>query len=168
MAKKSIIIANWKMNLSYQKAKDLAKDILEGLKRTSKEKIKQKNFDIVLCPPFMSIPEVSRIFGPQKDVLFCGAQDCFWEEKGGFTGEISPIRLKELGCDYVILGHSERRQILNETDEMVHKKVRAALNSGLTPIICVGETKGQKDRGIREQIIINQTTKLLSLMNQYG
>jgi triosephosphate isomerase (TIM) len=155
--KKSIIIANWKMNLSFQEAKILAKKIIKGTKEISSS----NNLEVVICPPFMSLPAVVKFFGPKKDFLFCGAQDCFWEEQGGFTGEVSPVDLKEIGCDYVILGHSERRNILKETDEMVHKKVRAALNSGLIPIICVGETRQEREKGLKEQIIINQITQAL-------
>lgn len=159
--KKSIIIANWKMQLSFQETKTLAKEILNRLKKVEKKEKKLIDFDLVLCPPFMSLPEVSKIFGPKKDILLCGAQDCFWEEKGGFTGEVSPKRLKELGCTHVIIGHSERRRILKETDEMVHKKVKAALKAGLIPIICVGETRDQRDKGLKEQTIINQVSKAL-------
>jgi triosephosphate isomerase len=155
--KKSIIIANWKMNLSFQEAKILAKKIIKATKEFSSS----YNSEVVICPPFMSLPAVVKFFGPKKNFLFCGAQDCFWEEQGGFTGEISPVYLKETGCDYVILGHSERRNILKETDEMVHKKVRAALNSGLIPIICVGETREEREKGLKEQIIISQITHAL-------
>ena len=162
--KKPIIIANWKMNLSFKEAKVLAKNILNQLKKARKDK-KQADFDIVLCPPFMSLPEVCEIFGPKKDILFCGAQDCFWEEKGGFTGEISSMRLKELGCNYVILGHSERRQNLGETDEMVHKKVKAALKSKLIPIICIGETMKQRRQGLKEYIVVSQVSKALEGIN---
>ena len=159
--KKSIIIANWKMQLSLKEAKVLAKEILDRLKKIKKKEKKLIDFDLVLCPPFISLLEVSKIFGPKKDILLCGAQDCFWEEKGGFTGEISPKSLKELGCTHVIIGHSERRKILKETDEMVHKKVKAALKTGLIPIICVGETRDQRDKGLKEQTIINQVSKAL-------
>jgi len=159
--KKAIIIANWKMQLSLKEAKVLAKKILDRLKKIKKKEKKLIDFDLVLCPPFVSLLEVSKIFGPKKDILLCGAQDCFWEEKGGFTGEISPKSLKELGCTHVIIGHSERRKILKETDEMVHKKVKAALKTGLIPIICVGETRDQRDKGLKEQTIINQVSKAL-------
>ncbi len=164
MAKKPIIIANWKMNLSFKETKVLAKNILNQLKKIKKGR-KSADFDIVLCPPFMSLPEASKIFGPKKDILLSGAQDCFWEEEGGFTGEISPMRLKELGCSYVILGHSERRQNLGETDEMVHKKVKAALKAKLIPVICLGETMEQRRQGLKEHVVVTQASKALEGIN---
>ncbi|MDD4996173.1 MAG: triose-phosphate isomerase [Patescibacteria group bacterium] len=167
--KKRIIIANWKMQLSFKEAKFLAKEILIKIKKKEKEKKKLKDFDIVLCPPFMSIAEVAKIFttkeNSKRNILSCGAQDCFWEEKGGFTGEISPLVLKELGCKYVILGHSERRQFLGETNEMIHKKVRTVVNLGLIPIICVGETREERDRGLKEHTILTQVSKALEGIN---
>ncbi len=163
--KKPIIIANWKMQLSFKEAKILAREILNRIKKIRREKRELRDFDVVLCPPFMSIPEVAKIFGPKKNVLSCGAQDCFWEEKGGFTGEVSPLVLKELGCEYVILGHSERRQVLGETDEMVHKKVKTALNLGLIPVICVGETREERDKGLKEHVVLTQVSKALEGIN---
>lgn len=157
------------MQLSFKEAKFLAKEILSRIKRKEKEKKKLNDFNIVLCPPFMSIAEVVKIFsGKEKsknNIFSCGAQDCFWEEKGGFTGEVSPLVLKELGCQYVILGHSERRQFLGETDEMVHKKVRTALNLGLIPIICVGETREERDKGLKEHAILTQVSRALEGIN---
>ncbi len=159
--KKNIIIANWKMQLSFKQAKVLAKEILTRLKKIEKEKRKSIDFDVVLCPPFMSIPEVTKVFGSKKKILSCGAQDCFWEEKGGFTGEISALCLKELNCAYVILGHSERRQFLGETDEMIHKKIKTALNVGITPIVCIGETREERDKGLKESTILSQVSRAL-------
>lgn len=159
--KKNIIIANWKMQLSFKEARVLAKEILTGLKKTEKQKKKPIDFDVVLCPPFMSISEVTKVLGSKKKILSVGAQDCFWEEKGGFTGEISVLCLKELDCNYVILGHSERRQFLKETDEMIHKKVKIALNAGLTPIVCIGETREERDKGLKESVILGQISKVL-------
>src|SRR5690606_15370043 len=91
-----------------------------------------------------------------------GAQDVFWEDKGAFTGEISPKTLAELGCTYCIVGHSERRQHLGETDEMVNKKVLALLRNGLTPIVCVGETLEERQAGRREAVVIGQVRAALA------
>jgi len=166
--KKPIIIANWKMQLSFKEAKFLAKEILSRIKKKQKER-RFKDFDIVLCPPFMSIAEVAKIFAKKEkskeSVLSCGAQDCFWEEKGGFTGEISPLVIKELGCRYVILGHSERRQFLGETDEMVHKKVKTAVSLGIIPVICVGETREERDKGLKEHAVFTQVSRALEGIN---
>ena len=178
---KKLIIANWKMQLSPQKAKVLAQEVFESLKKNysvnlsktkfltfgklfnkTKEKGKKLiNADIVLCPSFIDLPEVCQIFEQKKGIVSCGAQNCFWEENGEFTGEISPKYLKRLGCNYIILGHSERRQNLRETNEMVCKKVKVVLKLGMIPIICVGETMEQRRKGLKEYIIIEQISKAL-------
>jgi triosephosphate isomerase len=101
--------------------------------------------EILICPPFTSLPALSSLFASYPIRL--GAQNVYWEPKGAFTGEISPSMLKDLGCRYVIVGHSERRHILGETGEMVAKKVRAVLDEGLKPILCVGETLAERERG---------------------
>ena len=135
---KPIIIANWKCNpTTLKEAKRLFDSIKRGLKNI-------KNAEVVICPPFVYLPyflnSKSYILNPK-----IGAQDCFWEEKGAFTGEVSPKMLKDLGCDYVILGHSERRRYLGETDEMVNKKLKAAIIAGLRPILCVSSRKRGKE-----------------------
>lgn len=125
---KTIIIANWKMNPgSSPEAWDLAEAVKKGVADV-------KGVQVVLCPPFVFVPQIL----PSESVEI-GGQDCFWEERGAFTGEVSPSMLKNLGCSYVILGHSERKSNLGETLEMVNKKLRAALAAGLTPVVCVGE-----------------------------
>ncbi|HEX9722146.1 MAG TPA: triose-phosphate isomerase [Candidatus Paceibacterota bacterium] len=124
------IIANWKMNpQTLDEALALANRVKEGVANTQGSKV-------VLCPPF---PFISYIL-PSEHVEM-GAQNCFWEGKGAFTGEISPRMLKELGCTYVILGHSERAKYLGETQEMVRKKTKAALEAGLRVVLCVGENE---------------------------
>jgi len=119
-----------------QGAKLLFDSVANGIKNL-------KNVEIVICPPFLYILNLkSQILN-----LKLGAQDCFWEEKGAFTGEVSPKMLKDLGrCDYVILGHSERRKYLKETDEMINKKIKAALKSDLTPILCIENISQLKKR----------------------
>ncbi len=147
---KPIIIANWKMKLGVSESIELAKKI-------SKEKFLKA--EVVLCPSFTSLSETGKILNNNEIKL--GAQDCFWESDGAYTGEVSAKQLKELGCEFVILGHSERRQYLNETDEMIHQKVKMALSARLIPIICVGETFLQRQEGAKDYILIQQTTKAL-------
>ncbi|OGY44862.1 MAG: triose-phosphate isomerase [Candidatus Buchananbacteria bacterium RIFCSPHIGHO2_01_FULL_39_14] len=148
--KKPIIIANWKMKLGIGESKKLALELKHGIFGKK---------EVVICPAFVSLVEVAQIL--KNNHLKLGAQDCFWEVEGAFTGEVSARHLAEIGCQYVILGHSERRQHLGETDEMVHQKVRMALSVGLTPIICVGETFEQRQEGAKDYILIQQTTKAL-------
>jgi triosephosphate isomerase len=124
---KSVIIANWKMN---PPTRDEAKRLFNEF----------KNLDAVLCPPFCYLDDKIK---PRGAKFMLGAQNCHWEEKGPFTGEISPKMLKDLGAEYVIIGHSERRIHFKETDEMINKKLKAALKSGLIPILCIGEKQGE-------------------------
>jgi len=159
--KRKIIIANWKMNLGLKETEVLTKDILIGLKKNLSvlEKV-----DLVLCPTLLLIPLVKSLIDKNrglKDKIDVGAQDTFWEDWGAYTGEVSPSLLRQLNCRYVIVGHSERREIFKETDEMVHQKVRACLINDLVPIICVGETFEERQRGFKDFRIINQVSKAL-------
>lgn len=158
--KKNIIIANWKMNLGLSQTISLTKDILSGLKKNKKDWAK---IDIILCPSYVYLSEVKNLIN--KSDIALGAQDCFWEERGAYTGEVSPAQLKEMDCQYVIIGHSERRQYLNETDEMIHKKIKTALEVGLIPILCVGETFEERQKGIKDYVIINQVNRALEGIN---
>jgi len=117
----------------------------------------EKKVEIVVCPPFISLVTVQELIIDSPVEL--GAQDLFWEEKGAYTGEISPIMLKDIGCKYVIIGHSERRKYFGETNSTVNKKILAALHAELNPIICVGETKEEREQGITEAIIQKQITE---------
>lgn len=148
--KKPIIIANWKMKLGLAESVALTKEI---------KKEAELKAEIVICPSFVNLLAVGEIL--KKSSIRLGGQDCFWEASGAFTGEVSALQLREIGCEFVILGHSERRQYLAETDEMVHQKVKAALSAGLIPIICVGETFEQRQDGAKDYILIQQTTKAL-------
>lgn len=106
-----------------------------------------KKTEVVICPPFIYLPMLLKSSGPIRRKINFGAQNCFWEEKGAFTGEVSPKMLKDFGVKYVILGHSERRKIIGETDEVITKKISEALKFGLQPILCVGETKEEREIG---------------------
>ena len=137
---KPLVGANWKMNpVSLVEAKQLFNSIKEGIKNV-------EDVETVIFAPFVYLP----VLDNQESNIVLGAQDCFWEEKGAFTGETSPKTLKELGCKYIIIGHSERRKHKEETDEMVNKKLKAALNAGLSPVLCRGDKKRESDEDIKE------------------
>jgi len=133
---KPLIVANWKMNPgTLSEAKELFGRVAEGVEDV-------KNVEIVICPPFVYISSLgASAFAKASAGLRFGSQDCFWEEKGAYTGEVSPKMLKDLGCEHVILGHSERRRNLGETDEMINKKMKAALSAELKPILCLSSGK---------------------------
>ncbi|MHB9028453.1 MAG: triose-phosphate isomerase [Candidatus Latescibacterota bacterium] len=145
--RKKIIAGNWKMNLNHLEAENLVKGILLKIRDV-------KNVEIVVCPPFTSLCRVSEIV--RNTQVRLGAQNMHWERKGAFTGEVSANMLLTLGCQYVILGHSERREYFHETDDIVALKIRATLGSGLTPIVCVGETRKQREEGSTERVVKSQ------------
>lgn len=157
---KPIIIANWKMSLNKEETLELAKNIIKDLRlKNWKPKI-----EIVFCPSFTVLSDLQKLLSDIRNPKFeirLGGQDVFWETKGAFTGEVSSSQLKELGVEYIIVGHSERRQHLGETDEMVHKKVKAALEEGLIPILCVGESFEERQNGQKDIKIITQVTRAL-------
>ena len=150
----NIIIANWKMQLDVTTAVKQAK----LLKKLILEKRIKKETKIVVCPDFLSLNEVAQVFKDTRIVL--GAQDGFYEAQGPYTGEISMKELADLSCQYVILGHSERR-VRGETDEEVNKKVISALEYNLIPIICVGETFQERREGLKDHIIMHQVYQSL-------
>ncbi len=145
--RKPIVAANWKMNKNVDEGIDLARALLAAL-------VAYPGVERVLCPPFVSLLAVRPLLAGTG--LGLGAQNMHWEQSGAYTGEISAAMLTGL-CQYVILGHSERRQYFCETDETVNKKVKAALAAGLTPIICVGENLAENERGATAEIVSGQT-----------
>lgn len=160
---KKIIIANWKMNPSTLKE---AKLLFNSMKKEMKKNI--KNVEVVICPPFVYLPVLgSSLFAKDFGELRFGSQDCFWEERGAFTGEISPKMLKDLDCEYVIIGHSERRKYLGETDEMINKKLKAVISAELKPILCIGETKQQRKTDKTFEVLKNQLKKNLKGVKNY-
>lgn len=133
-----LIAGNWKMNTTVNQGADLVMKLRELIKGVDE-------VDVVIAPPFTSLYHISHLVADSPIRL--AAQDIFWEKSGAYTGEISPEMIKDAGCRYVIIGHSERRQYFNETDETVNKKVVAAIRHDLMPIVCVGETLEEKEAG---------------------
>jgi len=163
---KPLIIANWKCNpTTLKEAKALFNSVGKGIKNI-------KNVEVVICPPFLylsnvkcqkrGLPNSSEANLGEYSNVKIGAQNCFWEEKGAFTGEISPRMLKDIGVKYVILGHSERRIYLGETDEMINKKIKLVLKTKLNPILCVGETEEERSQGRIQEVLKNQLISALS------
>jgi len=144
--RRPILAGNWKMNMTIAEATGFVRSIRRGLNDV-------KTVDRVLCPPFTALAAVKELLTATEIGL--GAQNMHWEEKGAYTGEIAPAMLKEL-CQYVILGHSERRALFGETDEGVNRKIKAALTHGLQPIVCVGESEAEYDAGRTEQVVSGQ------------
>ncbi|NTU64120.1 MAG: triose-phosphate isomerase [Chloroflexi bacterium] len=147
-----IIAGNWKMNKNVAEAVELVRALRESTAAVEK-------VEMVVCPPFVSLTVVKEALAGSKIGL--GAQNVYWEEKGAFTGEISPLMLQGL-VTYVIIGHSERRQYFGETDATVNKRVRAALAHGLLPILCVGETLAQREAGETAAVVSTQVTNGLA------
>jgi triosephosphate isomerase len=145
--RKPLIVANWKMNKTVSEALEFVKNLKANVKSITDR-------DIVICAPFTSLASINELL--ENTNIYLGAQNLFWEEKGAYTGEISPVMLVDVGCKYVIIGHSERRQYFGEMDETVNKKLLAALKYGLIPIVCVGETLEQREKNITNKIIEKQ------------
>jgi triosephosphate isomerase len=136
--KPPFIAGNWKMNMTIPEATALATAVLQASTELSAA-------EIVLAPPFTALMETSKTL--EGSAVQLAAQNLYWEDKGAFTGEVSAPMLKDAGCRYVIIGHSERRQYFGETDAGVNKKLRAAFRAGLIPIICIGESLAERERG---------------------
>lgn len=146
-----LVAGNWKMNTTATEGERLVLEMLEKLDEI-------EGVEKVICPPFVSLVGISMMIGGSSIKL--GAQNMYYEAKGAFTGEISPLMLREL-CEFVILGHSERRWHFGETDEIVNRKVRAALANKIKPILCVGERLEENEAGKTEQVVNKQITAAL-------
>ena len=146
--RRKIIAGNWKMHKTLKEAVDLAGNLKERASQFPSDR------EVVICPPFTALSVVGEVIKGSPVKL--GAQNTFWEEKGAYTGEVSPPMLKDAGCQYVIIGHSERRQYFGETNYSVNKKMKKVLESGLTPIVCVGEKLQEREDGKTLSIIEEQ------------
>ena len=151
MARKPIMAGNWKMNNTISEAVVLAQEISNELERDWLDKV-----DVVVCPPFTDIKPVWTVFEFDKVPIALGAQNCYWEPSGAFTGEISINMLKEARAEYCIIGHSERRGIFGETNEDVNRKAKALLAERMHPIICVGESLAVRDEGTTNEFVCAQ------------
>ncbi|MSO38129.1 MAG: triose-phosphate isomerase [Acidimicrobiia bacterium] len=140
--RKPIIAANWKMHHDHFAAIQFAQKFSYLLEKTDYDAV-----DIVICPPFTDLRSLQTTLEADEIPVALGAQNCHWEKDGAFTGEVSPSMLAKLNVRYVIVGHSERREVFGETDEIVNRKVRSVLNHGLIPIVCVGETLEEHEAG---------------------
>lgn len=149
--RKAIIAGNWKMNKTPAEAVELINAL--------KPLVKDAKCDVVVCPSFVCLAATAEAV--KNSNIHLGAQNVHWAKSGAFTGEISADMLKELGVEYVIIGHSERRQYFGETDETVNKRAAFALENGLIPIICVGETLEQREEGMALSLVADQTRKAL-------
>lgn len=147
--RKAIIAGNWKMNNTISEAATLIEEL--------KPMVKEATCDVVVCPTFLSLSAVVDLCKGTN--IKVGAQNMHFEESGAFTGEVSPKMLKEIGVDFVVIGHSERRQYFNETDETVNKKLKAAFAHEITPILCVGESLEERESDMTEKVLASQVEK---------
>jgi triosephosphate isomerase len=170
MARVPIIAGNWKMNCTISEAVSL----VEGIKTLISD-ITPEQVEVVVCPPFTALLRVAQLI--EGTHIRLGAQDTFWKDKGAYTGQISPLMLKDVGCAYVIIGHSERRgrfgttdpemteemlKLFGENDATVNRKIIAALSHGLKPIVCVGETLTEREKGLTDEVVRKQLIGALS------
>ncbi len=145
--RRKFIAGNWKMNKTNKEAVELVKGLVKELSGV-------EDVDIVVCPPFTALSDVSKEI--ESTNIDLGAQNMYYEEKGAFTGEVSPLMLKDVGCKYVILGHSERRGIFGEKSELIEKKVISAFSHDLIPILCVGETLEEREAEKTFSVVENE------------
>jgi triosephosphate isomerase len=152
--RKPFIAGNWKMNLTHMEAIQFIQDLGYEFKN-------KNNIDLCICPPFTALRSVKNIIDADRLSFKIGAQNMYWEESGAFTGEISPLMLVSLGMDYVIIGHSERREYFSETNDIVNKKITSAFRHKLKPIMCVGESLAIRESGKAREFVLGQVTECL-------
>lgn len=154
---KTLVVANWKMNpQTLREAKQLFNSVKRGARNI-------KMAEVVICPPFVFLSNIQYLTPNIK----LGAQDVSWEKEGAYTGEVSLSMLKDTGCQYVIVGHSERRRYFNETDEIINKKLKVVLAAKLRPILCIGETQEQRNKGETDKILRKQIEKALKDISKF-
>lgn len=146
-----LIVANWKMNHTIEESLKFATYMEKDFPLFGK-------VETVICPPHTALYSLSVVLTEHGRVKL-GAQNCHWEDHGAFTGEVSPVFLKELNCEYVIIGHSERRQLFGETDEVINKKLQSVLENEMTPIFCIGETEEERKSGKTTKVVTAQLSK---------
>ncbi|MFP4512455.1 MAG: triose-phosphate isomerase [Acidimicrobiales bacterium] len=151
--RRPLISGNWKMHHNHFEAIQCVQKLSYRLTKEDHEEV-----DVTVHPPFTDLRSIQTLLQSEKIPVELGAQHCHWEDKGAFTGEVSPPMLAKLDVTYVIVGHSERRELFGETDETVNKKVKAVIKSGMTPIMCVGETLDEREAGETESKVSGQVT----------
>ncbi|MBI4261442.1 MAG: triose-phosphate isomerase [Actinobacteria bacterium] len=149
--RRPIIAANWKMHKTHLEAIQAVQKLSYLLEREDAERV-----EVVVCPPFTALRAVQTLLDADRLPYGLGAQNVHWEARGAFTGEVSALMLQALRCAYVIVGHSERREVFGETDDVVARKVRAVYANGMIPILCVGETLAERDAGGTEDKVVGQ------------
>ncbi|MBC8211989.1 MAG: triose-phosphate isomerase [Gammaproteobacteria bacterium] len=151
--RRTLIAGNWKMNGSLSSLETLINGIKEGLADV-------KNADMAVCPPAIYIPRVSELIGDASIGL--GSQNICDQESGAFTGELAPSMLKEFNCNYAIIGHSERRSLYAESDELVARRFAMAVKSGITPLFCIGETLDEREAGVTQDVVSRQLDAVIN------
>jgi len=149
--RKTVIAGNWKMNNDLKESEKLIVELKNLLQN------EKPNCDVIVCPPFTSLSEASKLV--KGTMIKLGAQNMHFEDNGAFTGEVSASMLRSGGCEYVILGHSERRHIFGESDEVINKKIKRALSAGLKPIFCIGELLEERENGTTNDVVKRQVLK---------
>src|SRR6476469_1186067 len=156
MARKKVIAANWKMYKNPEQTKQFFQDFLPMVAGHDRD-------EIVVCPPYVDLhAALEGAKGSQVDI---GSQNIYWKEEGSFTGEMSSTMLVAIACTHVIIGHSERRQYFGETDDSVNMKLKAALEAGLTPIVCVGEVLEEREAGLTEDVLRRQCLRAFNTIS---
>ncbi len=149
--RKDLIAGNWKMNTNHLEAIQMVQKLSYRLDPSDYERV-----EVVVCPPFTSLRSAQTVIETDHLAIELGAQNVDWHDSGAFTGEVAPSMLSKLSVSFVIVGHSERRQLFGETDEVVNTKAKAVIAAGMTPIICVGETEAERDEGQAEAVVGSQ------------